>query len=137
MANAQSVITKEEVRTYRKPYALTCSVHRNVLAVSRVKGEADSLGLDVIDMCQVCLDSFNKENGLTAPCDWCGRVSELIPRRDSDEGMRGRLYNVCSDCITKENNQYAVEVDYYETEDDIDCLGEYFDAGVSDIIYYT
>lgn len=46
-------------------------------------------------------------------CDWCKKhADELKPRRDFEEGMNGRLYDVCQACIDKENKRLNEDDNY-------------------------
>jgi len=76
-----------------------CDDHPDVPAVARVQGETDSFGCEMYDVCQVCLDEIKSYKPEPAACDWCGKVAKLSPQRDYDEGMCGRVYDVCSPCI--------------------------------------
>ena len=50
-------------------------------------------------------------------CDWCRKRSDdLVEHKDFEEGMAGRFYDVCSDCIKKENEMLAQEL--AEEDDD-------------------
>ena len=82
-----------------------CDEHQDRPAVARIQGETDSFGSEMHDTCQDC---FNKHRQYEASrdrsgvCDWCGNESDrLSKRRDFEEGMSGRVYDVCGPCIKK------------------------------------
>lgn len=89
------------------PPGTMCDDHPDRPAVARVQGETDSFGAEYIDMCQECLDEHraNKADPANSlgTCEWCGTKGVRVrPRRDYDEGMCGRVYDVCDDCVAKE-----------------------------------
>lgn len=47
--------------------------------------------------------------------------SDLRPRRDFEEGLSGRVYEVCSACVKRENERLAEELDYYDDFIEDDC----------------
>lgn len=95
-----------------------CDDHPGVKATRRVQGETDSMGCEMLDMCDACyaehveaVKAYAVEEA-TGCCDWCNtHVTTLRNRRDYDEGMSGRIYQVCLDCVIKENKSYEEEVD--------------------------
>lgn len=44
------------------------------------------------------------------------RGDRSSPRRDFEEGLAGRLYDVCGDCVKKENERLAEEAEAYERD---------------------
>ena len=76
-------------------------------------------------MCKECLDeyktSLKKEKEQKAKCDWCKNMCKgLRPHRDMEEGMYGRVYMVCSPCISRESDRINEELshnDYYSEWD--------------------
>ena len=106
------------------PKGAKCDHHRRRPAVVRIQGETDSFGSELNDMCQKC---FNKHRAyIRSPeaaksrqgrCDWCkNEATDLRPRRDFEEGLAGRLYDVCGDCVKKENERLAEEAEAYERD---------------------
>lgn len=106
------------------PNGMVCDNHPDRAAVKRVQGETDSFGAEYLDLCQECLDELRRydEESRTGRCDWCGKhTSYTRPRRDIDEGMAGRVYDVCGDCVRKENDEFRRELDehdYYDCDYD-------------------
>ncbi len=89
------------------PLNSRCDEHSNCKAVVRIQGETDSFGAEYYDMCQVCLDKYRKEVAKTrdrlGTCEWCKTNNvKTRPYRDFEEGMSGRLYDVCAACVRKE-----------------------------------
>lgn len=91
-----------------------CDDHPDRPAVARIQGETDSFGCEMIDMCQECFDAYREEiknEDTSGVCDWCKQlVHHRRPHRDFEEGMTGRVYDVCDACIAKE---LEAELDYY------------------------
>lgn len=106
------------------PVGMMCDYHQDRPAVRRVQGETDSFGAEYLDLCQECLDEIKKAEAESriGRCDWCGKeATDLRPRRDIDEGMAGRVYDVCGECVRKENEQFRAELDerdYYDCDYD-------------------
>ena len=104
------------------PVEATCDHHPDRPAVKRIQGETDSFGCEAVDMCQECYDTFinrDRTEERTGRCDWCGQhATDLAKRRDYDEGMAGRLYDVCGPCRRKANEEASRELadmdDYYD-----------------------
>lgn len=97
-----------------------CDGHSEVSAVKRVQGETDSFGAELNDMCQACYDQHRAEieayraEEATGTCDWClSPATDLRKRRDFEEGMCGRVYDVCGACVKKENDRLREELDDY------------------------
>ena len=113
------------------PQGQMCDTHPDRLAVRRVQGETDSMGCEMTDMCQECLDADRAYVPEPRKCDWCDNTGRLKPRRDYDEGMSGPVYHVCWACIVKQNEDAARELGCYDHKDwlaeladdldDIDC----------------
>ena len=95
-----------------------CDQHPDRLAVVRLQGETDSFGAELNDMCTECRDAYReylRTADTSGVCDWCkAHKPKLRPRRDIDEGSHGRVYDVCDDCIDKENQRLAEELAEYE-----------------------
>ena len=102
------------------PDGTVCDQHNDRLAVARIQGETDSFGAELNDMCQECLDNYRREMAEIDPsgtCDWCKQHKpRLRPQRDYEEGMYGRVYDVCDDCIKRVND---------EAERDLEARGYY------------
>ena len=107
------------------PDSQMCDLHQDRKAVARVQGETDSFGSEMNDMCQECLDEHRAY--LRSPeaaehrkgiCEWCKNpADDLRDRRDYEEGMSGRVYRVCGECVKKENQRLADEDEYYDNDD--------------------
>lgn len=101
-----------------------CDNHQDRPSVRRVQGETDSFGAEYLDLCQECLDELKKHEAesRTGRCDWCGKqATDLRPRRDFEEGLAGRVYDVCGECVRKENESLRAEMDerdYYDCDYD-------------------
>lgn len=96
------------------PPGATCDQHPTRRAVARVQGETDSLGCEMVDMCQECYDADRAEARCDNPgkCDWCRRdAKHLRYRRDPEEGLRGPVYEVCQECINAQEERYALDYD--------------------------
>ncbi len=49
-------------------------------------------------------------------CDWCRKeADDLVEHKDFEEGMAGRLYDVCAECRIKERE--SVEAEQAEDDD--------------------
>ena len=103
---------------------MMCDQHPDRPAVRRVQGETDSFGAEYLDLCQECLDEVAKHDAesRTGRCDWCGQhATDLRPRRDFEEGMSGRVYDVCGACVKREYESLKAdrsEYDYYDGDYD-------------------
>jgi hypothetical protein len=104
------------------PDGTMCDNHPDRQAVARIQGETDSFGAELFDMCDDCLAAYRKEIAEadhSGACDWCKQNKpRLRPRRDYEEGMAGRVYEVCDDCIRRENEELEKEADTYWDGDD-------------------
>jgi hypothetical protein len=104
------------------PAGTVCDEHPDTPAVARIQGETDSMGSEMIDMCQICYDNFlTSIKPREGRCDWCGCVSnDLKHHRDLDEGSSGRVYDVCQACISAENERVSEELgpDVVDDNDD-------------------
>ena len=90
----------------------TCTNHENVLAVQKIQGETDSYGAEYFYLCEACKVIRDKSLHQLNPgvCDWCNdKSNHLVKRRDPDEGTSGRVYNVCNECIVKQNERFEQE----------------------------
>jgi hypothetical protein len=100
------------------PVGTMCDDHPDVPAVKRVQGETDSFGAELNDLCEVCYKEHqaaveaHKAEDATGVCDWCKKPAfDLRPRRDYEEGLYGRLYDVCGACVKSENDMLQQELD--------------------------
>lgn len=105
------------------PDGMMCDDHPDRPAVVRLQGETDSFGSEMHDLCQECLDAYREEMknaDHSGTCEWCKQHKpHLRPQRDYEEGMAGRVYEVCDDCIKRVNDEARAELDaYYDSVDD-------------------
>jgi len=97
------------------PPGTKCDLHPDRDAVARIQGETDSMGAELNDCCKECVDEIKNAPPTTGTCDWCHTPDvELKNRRDLDEGMAGRVYEVCSECIKKDNARISAGLDEYD-----------------------
>lgn len=103
------------------PENTMCDDHPDRLATTRVQGETDSFGSEMLDMCDECYRAYKEEEktwDLSGTCEWCEKHKpRLRPQRDYDEGMYGRVYEVCDDCIKRVNEEARAELEdmgYYD-----------------------
>ena len=121
------------------PEGQKCDDHPTILAVIRVTGEVDSFGSEQYDMCQECYDKFKEECKIpiTAKCDWCGTPDVVVtPMRDYEEGMSGRVYEVCRPCKEKYNKRVAEELAELDDYSRYNPDGEPYDDSSEDTIGY-
>lgn len=100
-------------------------MHPKFPAVKRIQGETDSFGAEYFLACQSCVGLFRnyREQQLEVEqhCDWCSAMKKrVVKHRDMDEGTSGRVYNVCGDCMSKEAQRAAEELDDSGAWDDYD-----------------
>jgi hypothetical protein len=98
------------------PAGATCDHHPDRPAVTRVQGETDSFGCEMLDLCTQCIEEVRRyarsAESRTGTCDWCRKpATDLRAARDYDEGMAGPVYRVCSACIRKRNEEARRELD--------------------------
>lgn len=97
-------------------------------ATVRVQGETDSFGAEYHHLCDGCyaLDteiqkySTDKHKEDEATCEWCKKITtqkDIRVTRDIDEGSNGPVYDVCSECRIKQNDQINEELDYLDSLD--------------------
>lgn len=125
MGEVTGPISTPPGRFHDVPDGQMCDEHPDRPAVARVQGETDSFGAELWDMCQECLDQHRKEMAeadMSGTCDWCHQQKpRLRPRRDYEEGMYGRVYDVCDDCIKRVNDEDEADLEargYYDDPDD-------------------
>lgn len=88
-----------------------CDDHPDRPAVSRVQGETDSMGCEMHDLCQECLDDMKTAEPMRGHCDYCKTPDQVLrPRRDYEEGLSGPVYYVCEPCIVKDNARINEEL---------------------------
>lgn len=105
------------------PEGAKCDEHPDRPAVARIQGETDSFGSELNDMCQECADEYRawrrSPEASTGQCEWCEReATDLRATRDYDEGMYGRVYEVCGACRKRVNDEAAAELAQYDDWDD-------------------
>lgn len=107
------------------PDGQRCDYHPDRPAVARMQAETDSFGAELWDMCQECLDEHRREMRAadhSGECEWCHKHKpRLRPRRDYEEGMYGRVYQVCDDCIKRVNDEAERDLEargYYDYDGD-------------------
>lgn len=114
MANVTGPVSTLPGDRRESPEGMMCDNHPDRQAVRRVQGETDSFGAEYLDLCQECLDKVRvyELEARIGRCDWCGQhAADLRPRRDFEEGLAGRVYNVCGNCVRKENENLQTEFD--------------------------
>jgi hypothetical protein len=74
-------------------------------------------------MCQECLDehkSWTRKPNI-GTCEWCKTPDvEVKSTRDYEEGMAGRLYDVCAPCRKKVDDEARAELDAMDAGWDYD-----------------
>ncbi|MBO6755779.1 MAG: hypothetical protein JJ902_05600 [Roseibium sp.] len=118
MADATGPISTLPGRGHEVPEGQTCDEHPDRPAVARIQGETDSMGCEMIDMCQECLDEhrayMRSPEASTGFCDWCKEeATDIAPRRDPEEGMCGPVYQVCGACRKREDDRLEIEAGTY------------------------
>lgn len=116
MADVTGPISSLPGSIHKHPSGAMCDEHPNVPAVARIQGETDSFGSEMHEMCNECLTKHKEyiAEARCGVCDWCkSSATDLRPRRDYDEGMSGRVYDVCGACIKAENARLNEERDEY------------------------
>ena len=125
MADVTGPISSLPGSLHSAPHGMMCDQHPERVAVRRVQGETDSFGSEMVDMCQECLDAHlayrqrEAEEAATTPryCEWHkGPGLNVSSMRDHDEGMSGRLYDVCGSCRAVYNERARQEADAHHAE---------------------
>lgn len=96
MADVTGPISSMPGSIHKLPAGMQCD-DCDEPAICRVQGETDSMGCEMMDLCQSCYDKM-KASGNEEPswCDHCNAPSDDVrPMRDSDEGSTGRIYYLC------------------------------------------
>jgi len=99
--------------SHRVEPGATCDNHDDRAAVACIQGETDSFGAEYMHLCADCLKEHKEEarKGVTGQCDWCSADDvRLFHKRDSDEGLHGPVYEVCQNCINKDNERAREEL---------------------------
>jgi hypothetical protein len=67
------------------------------------------------DLCDDCAADVQLGQVNTAgQCDWCqAEAPSRVPARDYDEGLSGRVYQVCVACRERQQQRLAAENDDY------------------------
>jgi hypothetical protein len=105
------------------PAGATCDEHPDRPAVVRIQGETDSFGSELNDMCQECADEYRawrrSPEASTGQCERCHKeATDLRATRDYDEGMYGRVYEVCGACRKRSDDEARAELEQYERDSD-------------------
>jgi hypothetical protein len=97
------------------PDGTMCDEHPDRKATHRVQGETDSFGSEMHDMCDECFAAYKAEiasEDTSGVCEWCGKhAPSLRHRRDYEEGMSGRVYLVCDECVKRQIAQLEEDAD--------------------------
>lgn len=101
---------------HEAPKGIRCDWCDAADAVVRIQGETDSFGCEMHDLCQKCADDDRERSrspeATTGRCDWCKEIAtDLRPRRDYEEGMYGRVYDVCGACVKRVNEEAEAYLD--------------------------
>lgn len=97
-----------------------CTTHLDRKAILGICSEADSFGTENTYFCQECVNAREvvSTDGTVGTCDWCNTTSvEVKPMRDPEEGLMGRVYDVCQACRGS-NRCHPVETDSPDDDDD-------------------
>ena len=102
--------------SYALPEGTMCDNHPDRPAVARIQGETDSFGSEMWDCCEECrseLRAYHRSpEARSGVCDWChDEATDLRNRRDTDEGMYGRVYRVCGACAKRDDEALQAEAD--------------------------
>ena len=123
MADVTGPISTLPGSLHNVPSGMICDTegHEDRLATKRVQGETDSMGCEMIDMCDSCYESYlviqKEQDNEVGECEWCKKMSNsLRPTRDIDEGMSGPIYEVCQTCRKKQNDAAIEELEAYDRE---------------------
>lgn len=101
MADVTGPISTLPGARHAVPEGMKCDSHPDRDAVARVQGETDSMGSEMIDMCSECFDNERQSPKVDRAgiCDWCREHSAALKdTRDFEEGLCGRVYQVCTPC---------------------------------------
>lgn len=103
MADVTGPISTLPGSRHHLPAGSTCDEHADRPAVARIQGETDSMGSEMFDVCQECLDKHvAAREAHKEELQWCsvhkGEGKNVQPYRDPDEGMSGPVYHGCESC---------------------------------------
>ncbi len=87
-----------------------CDFHSQVESVADIVGETDSMGSEVMQVCEECRErishhvkEYQADNAIAAK--YCeihkGMGTDVRQFRDPEEGSHGRFYDTCKDCRKK------------------------------------
>lgn len=109
MAEVTGPISTLPGKSHDFPDGTVCDLHPDRMAVARIQGETDGMGCEMNDMCEECLAEYREEMrtaDTSGTCEWYKQhAPKLRPRRDYEEGMSGRVYEVCDGCIDHRNKE--------------------------------
>lgn len=119
MADVTGPISSLPGAYHSVPNGAVCDTHPDRPAVTRVQGETDSFGSEMIDLCQECYDEYQAArktlNGgaFLGTCGECKSTKQvpLFSYRDYDEGMSGPVYYQCAQCRTRRFEREAAELE--------------------------
>ena len=87
------------------PDGMMCDDHPDRPATHRVQGETDPFGCEMIDMCDDCFAAYREDKktwDTSGECEWCKKhAPKLRDKRDYEEGLYGRVYQVCDACAKR------------------------------------
>ena len=116
MADVTGPISSLPGARHPVPAGMKCDECPNP-ATTRIQGETDSFGCEMWDLCKSCAERITEEERAAREadkvgvCEWCkNHAQDLRDARDYDEGLCGRLYRVCGDCIKRRNDEAAAEL---------------------------
>lgn len=100
-----------------------CDHHPDRAAVVRIQGETDSFGCEMHDLCAACAKAFREPVDTSGACDWCHNLApKRSNTRDYEEGLSGRVYQVCAGCLKRQQDEINAELDDFYSR--YDCSGE-------------
>lgn len=123
MADVTGPISTLPGASHEAPVGVMCDEHPDRPATTRIQGETDSMGSEMHDLCDECAKEMVRacREPRDGVCDWCKKpATDLRDRRDYEEGMSGRLYEVCGACVKRENDELRAEAEGYECQDPFD-----------------
>ncbi len=107
---------------------MMCDEHPDRVAVKRVVGECDSMGSELYDLCQECVDQEKaraEEAAKNPEPNWCDHCKAFIPEpvaptRDPEEGSCGPVYYLCAShrksLFDNFVSDFGDEDDYYDPD---------------------
>lgn len=121
MADVTGPISTLPGASHALPPGTMCDTHPDRPAVARIQGETDSMGSEMNDCCQECVDEIRNAPAAVGTCDWCKTPKvELVPKRDYDEGMNGPVYRVCNPCAKRYDDRQVEDMMDHVADDDYD-----------------